>query len=128
MAKLNDAPLYSESHKAYIDIYANPSGKKAYESMTRRYPVGAEILKPLYSDKEGKHMSKLTIMVKMPPGYDSDNGDWWYGVYDNSGSKALFTGRIESCIKCHKIASQTDYLFADSVMEEIVFFKDIKAE
>jgi len=24
-------------------------------------------------------------MVKMPPGYDSENSDWWYGVYDASG-------------------------------------------
>ncbi len=125
LPKLNSVPMYSESHRAYIDIYANNSGKKAYESKVRLYPVGAEIVKPLYTDKKGKVMTKLTVMVKMHPGYDPENGDWWYGVYNNEGTIASHYGRIESCIKCHKIAADTDYLFADSVMDEIAFFREM---
>ncbi|WP_148218543.1 cytochrome P460 family protein [Sulfurimonas autotrophica] len=49
------------------------------------------------------------------------NNDWWYGAYDKTGTTVWFEGKIKSCIKCHQIAKKTDYLFTESVMEEIDF-------
>jgi len=117
--KLNLQILESDSHNAYIDIHANASGKKAYESRAKLFPVGAIIYKPIFHDEKGEDIIRLTVMVKRERGYDNENGDWWYGVYDKTGTEAWYQGRIHSCIKCHKIAEETDYLFTEKVMDNI---------
>jgi hypothetical protein len=60
-------------------------------------------------------------MVKMPPGYDPENGDWWYGKFDREGDEFLekMNGKVPGCIACHQGASDTDYLFSEDVMEAI---------
>jgi hypothetical protein len=60
-------------------------------------------------------------MVKMPDGYDPENGDWWYAIYhDVAGIKPVKQGRLyNDCILCHKGASDTDYLFSKDVMVEV---------
>lgn len=117
--KLNTEALASGSHQAWVDIYVNELAKKAYIEKWRLFPVGSIVVKPIYSDQERSETSKLTIMVKMEKGYDSDNADWWYGVYDESGTEVWHQGKIESCIKCHTRAKETDYMFSESVMYTI---------
>ena len=117
--KLNHHIFESHSHKAYIDIHANALGKKAYESRAKLFPVGSIIYKPIYTDETGKETLRLTVMIKKEKGYDTENGDWWYGVYDKTGKDAWYQGRINSCIKCHKIVKETDYLFTEKVMDNI---------
>jgi hypothetical protein len=56
--------------------------------------VCAKIVKVHYKDETGKLFDGLTAMVKMPSGYDSTNGDWWYAIYDDMGSKAKKQGRL----------------------------------
>jgi len=119
LTRLNEDPLESASHNAFIDIHANDLGQKAYIQKVKVFPVGAELLKPLYADKRRKKLVRLVIMVKKEQGYDSENGDWWYGVYDKTGKEAWYQGRINSCIQCHKIAKESDYLFTESVMDNI---------
>jgi len=117
--RLNKDVLDSASHNAFIDIYANELGVKAYLDRVTKFPVGAELLKPLYRDAKREHLIRLVIMVKREAGYDSKNGDWWYGVYDKTGKEAWYQGRIHSCIKCHQIAKESDFLFTESVMDDI---------
>jgi hypothetical protein len=117
--KLNPTPFHSEAHEAYVDIYLNTLAKTAYIEEKSRFPRGATIYKPLFSDKDAKEFARLVIMVKMQEGYDPQHGDWWYGVYDESGRIAYYQGRIASCIECHKEAKETDYLFSSSVNAEI---------
>ncbi len=117
--RLNKDVLDSASHNAYIDIYANDLGVNAYLKRVNKFPVGSELFKPLYADKKRKNIVRLVIMVKKEAGYDSEHGDWWYGVYDKTGKEAWYQGRIHSCIKCHTIAKESDYLFTDSVMDDI---------
>jgi hypothetical protein len=74
-------------------------------------------VKAEYTSATAANANKLTIMVKMSPGYDPENADWWYGVYDRSGTKATMQGKIAFCIDCHKDASATDYLFSSEVLE-----------
>jgi len=52
----------------------------------------------------------------MLPGYDSENFDWWYGVYDASGMDIRDEGKLLDCTICHKQATETDYLFSKEVM------------
>ncbi len=117
--KLNSETLHSMEHRAWFDIYVNTLAQKPYVEKMSLFPVGSLVLKPLYPDEKRSETSKLTIMVKMEKGYDSENGDWWYGVYDKTGRKGSHKGKVPSCIKCHVKAKETDYMFSKSVMEDI---------
>lgn len=111
--------IESDAHNAYVEILMNKKAVDAYVEVKPVFPVGSEVFKPLYSDADGKRFARLVIMVKMKEGYDSENGDWWYGVYDESGTEMAYEGRIPECISCHAMAKETDYLFARSVMKKL---------
>jgi len=111
--------IESDAHNAYVEIYLNEKAKDAYINEASHFKRGSAIFKPLYSDPEGHHCARLVIMVKMEEGYDSENGDWWYGVYDESGTKMAYEGRIPECISCHTMAKETDYLFSRSVLKKL---------
>ena len=117
--KLNTIALPSADHNAWFDIYVNAIAKKAYVEKLNLLPVGSIILKPLYPDEERSETSKLTIMLKMEKGYDTQHGDWWYGVYDETGMEGYNQGKIQLCIKCHTKAKKTDYMFSEIMMESI---------
>ena len=111
--------IESDAHNAYVEIFTNEKAKKAYIEVLTKFKEGAKVFKPLYRDINGTQFARLVIMVKMQEGYDRDNGDWWYGVYDESGTKMAYEGRIPECIKCHSIAKETDYMFSRSVMKKL---------
>jgi len=111
--------IESDAHNAYVEILMNNKAVEAYVEIKPLFPVGSRVFKPLYSDKEGKEFARLVIMEKMKPGYDTSNGDWWYGVYDESGMEMAYEGRIPECISCHTMAKETDYLFSRSVMKKL---------
>ncbi len=117
--RLNDEPLDSDAHRAWVDIYVNRQAQKAYTKRAPLFPVDSIIVKPLYSDPQRSEIARLVIMMKMGKGYDPKNGDWWYGVYDETGMKGWYQGKLTSCIKCHARAKETDYMFSETVMESI---------
>lgn len=124
--KLNKTIFESEAHNAFVDIYVNKKAEKAYKTRATVYPVGSIVYKPLYSDAKKSELAIVVIMQKMEKGYDSDHGDWWYGVYDETGTDGYHKGRIKSCIKCHEQAKHTDYMFSEDVMDKIEKGKAIK--
>lgn len=111
--------IESDAHNAYVEILMNKKAVAAYREVKSLFPVGSKLYKPLYGDPGGKNFARLVIMVKMEEGYDSENGDWWYGVYDESGTKMAYEGRIPECISCHAMAKETDYMFSRSVMKKL---------
>lgn len=117
--RLNKEILDSEAHAAMVDVYVNDKARAVYENATAPYPVGAMVVKPLYADKDRKECARIVVMVKMPAGYDTKNGDWWYGVGDESGEAMYYQGVLRSCIACHKAVEETDYMFSQSVMAKI---------
>ena len=92
LPKINTVALPSVDHDAWFDIYINTMAKKAYIDKSNLLPVGSIIVKPLYPDLKRSETAKLTIMLKMEKGYDSKNGDCWYGVYDECGMKVSSQG------------------------------------
>lgn len=116
---LNKTPFKSDEHRAYVDIYVNSLAKDAYINKKSKFKVGSLIVKPLYPEKKRENIARLVIMMKMKKGYDEDFNDWWYGVYDETGSEMWHQGKIVSCIACHIGAEDTDYLFTQSVMKKI---------
>jgi hypothetical protein len=109
-------PVRSKAHSNnWVGIYVNKLAESTYLSASSPYQVCAKIVKPIYNDSSGTNIKKLTIMVKMPPGYDPENADWWYGIYDASGIDMWDEGKLPDCIVCHKQAAETDYLFSKEV-------------
>lgn len=119
MNLLNKYTIESEDHRAYADIYVNDLAKEPYIRESENFPVDSIIVKPLYPKNKRENITRLVIMMKMKDGYDSKNNNWWYGVYDKSGITAYHQGKIASCITCHEVAKDTDYLFSESVMYKI---------
>ena len=117
--KLTSAPIDSDAHNAYVEIFANSKAAKAYTSVAKEYPIGSIIYKPLYKDAGKKFLVRVVIMQKMYKGYDSENGDWFYGVSNPKGDNVYTQGRIQHCILCHKLVKDTDYMFSKSVMKKI---------
>ena len=82
-----------------------------------------------YFENLEKDVKKIYSVAEIArkKGYDPKNSDWWYGVYDETGTEGWYTGIIKSCIHCHETARKTDYLFTQSVMFEIREFIDFEA-
>ena len=116
---LNKSPFKSFDHSAYIDIYVNDLAKYAYINKKNEFKVGSIIIKPLYPQPKRENIARLVIMMKMDKNYDDAFNDWWYGVYDETGTQMWHEGKILSCISCHIRAKKSDYLFSHSVMEII---------
>lgn len=117
--KLNGEILESEAHAAMVDIFVNEKARRPYETEAPLYPEGAIVVKPLYSDAGRQECVRIVVMVKMPSGYDPQNGDWWYGVGDESAEEMYYQGKLRTCIACHKAVEETDYMFSKSVMGKI---------
>ena len=115
--EVTDGFVVSEGHSnSWVRIYVNDLAKDIYLSRSAPYPECAQIVKSAYHDADGSSFRGLTVMVKMPAGYDPENADWWYGKYDESGTFMLKQGKLFDCIACHKQASETDYLFSKEVL------------
>lgn len=113
-------PVVSYAHgENWVGIYANDLAAETYKARGGPYAVCAAIVKPIFEGMDGGAVKRLTIMVKMPPGYDPDHGDWWYGDSESTGTVIGKGGRREECISCHVVAEETDYVFSDDVMETI---------
>ncbi len=117
--KLTPIPLNSDAHNAFIEIFTNKKATLAYINKVKNYPVGAIVYKPLYKDKHKKVLVRVVIMEKMYKGYDSENGDWFYGVSNPKGDNVYEKGKIGHCISCHKLVKETDYMFSESVIKKI---------
>lgn len=60
---------------------------------------------------------KLTFMVKGPPGYFPEGGDYYYAVTELDGTIAMsdagkpMAGALEACGSCHARRASSDFLF-----------------
>jgi hypothetical protein len=79
-------------------------------------PVGTIIVRAVYGtpvdaavqDQATQTAAKITLMVKGPPGYDPDLGDWWFAVTDRDGTPIPYAnstspqqGQMQECHSCH---------------------------
>ena len=104
----------------YVNIFVNETAKDIYLTGTgKTFPECAMIVKTHLQGTGTDEVAAVTVMVKMPAGYDPENNDWWWGMYDKDGKVAEMSGKVPVCIACHKPAAATDYVFSQKVMEEI---------
>lgn len=116
--KVNDRPI--RGHELWVDIYVNDLGKDNYISAAgKEFPTCAKIVKAHLAGSESDTITALTVMVKMPAGFDPDHKDWWWGMYDKDGKNAKMSGQVQVCIACHLPVAEQDYVFSKKVMDEI---------
>lgn len=91
-----------------IVVRVNPTGREAFVARTP-VPVGTVVVKEKLND--GKPVAVGT-MTKREAGYDAEHGDWEYG-YRELGKDAppASSGKLDTCIACHRIAKERDYLY-----------------
>jgi hypothetical protein len=120
-AKVTQTPYPSTATQgAFISEWVSTFAAAAYASIdpdggsTATVPVGTTIIRAVLSRDGG--VQKLTLMTKGPAGYNSDLGDWWFGVTDSDGEPlkndaGTELGRMASCYGCHVPHKGDDFLF-----------------
>lgn len=114
--KVNPRPI--KGHEVLTNIYVNDLAEDIYLSVSgETFPVCAKIVKTHLAGNFDI-VTAITIMVKMPAGYDPEHNDWWWGMYDAEGKTAEMSGKVPVCIACHLPAASADYVFSQKVLEE----------
>jgi hypothetical protein len=91
-----------------ISVRVSPTGRSEFMARTP-VPVGTVVVKEKLADEK---VVAVGTMTKREPGYDPDHGDWEYGYRElKPDAPPAAAGKIDSCIACHRIASQKDYLY-----------------
>jgi len=89
-------------------VRVNPIGLEAFRARTP-VPVGTVVVKEKMT---GGKVVAVGTMTKRETGYDPDHGDWEYGYRElKADAPPPTTGKIESCVACHRLAEKKDYLF-----------------
>ncbi len=114
-SRANPQKSFEESaHPVAKDIYYNETAGPTILSQNFPYPEGSILVKER-TDPESLMVTTLYAMRKAP-GFDPDNGDWQYGVFeqmdDGSFGNGWFTAENQAmCVGCHSDAADKDYTF-----------------
>lgn len=92
----------------YLTIRMNAPAREAFQSSTG-YPVGSVVVKVKQLGEKERVDDGVGGMIKRAAGYDPDHGDWEYFYFETPTK--IDSGKIESCVNCHKRAAATDYVF-----------------
>lgn len=116
--KVNPEPI--AGHENYVNIYVDAAAEDAYLSASgEALPTCSRIVKTHLAGANDETINAITVMVKMPAGYDPDHNDWWWGMYDKEGKTAEMSGKVDVCIACHLQTADEDFVFSQKVLEEI---------
>jgi hypothetical protein len=114
--KVNSEPI--KGHEVLVNIYVDDLAKDIYLSASGEpFPVCSRIVKTHLAGNFDI-VTAVTVMVKMPEGYDPEHNDWWWGMYDAEGEKAEMSGVVPVCFACHLQTASEDYVFSQKVLEE----------
>jgi hypothetical protein len=114
--RLNPQPNFIESaHPTVKDVFVNEAGSEAATTRSFPFPEGSELVKA--SMNEDLTVFVVTAMRKVA-GFDPDNGDWEYGMFER-GSDGAFEGMWAEvgsdmhmmCVSCHTGAAANDFVF-----------------
>lgn len=104
----------TEPHGATLRTFVNNIAFDAIQAKNGVYPVGSVIAKD--NHMPDNKLAAITVMVKMEPGYDPANGDWWWAKYDPNGKFAdTEVGKVQMCSACHAQAKGQDYVFSTAI-------------
>ncbi|MXU66878.1 cytochrome P460 family protein [Oceanomicrobium pacificus] len=113
-----------EPHGLVLETFydrAEINGHRDALVIKRNYGPEGIGIEAVANDFEG-HLGAITIMFRNAPGYDPDNGNWFYakflpdGTLDKAPDGTAQAGRVAAgedtgCIACHAGAPGEDYIF-----------------
>lgn len=67
---------------AYCHVYVSKDAEPVIGTGGAEYPAGSLLVKTKFPKEHPNRIELYTMMRKMNPGYDPDNGDWEYSVID----------------------------------------------
>lgn len=113
--KVNPNPI--RGHEKSVNVYVNDQARAVYTAAAGGvFPVCSMIVKSHLLSADSETVTEITVMVKMPAGFDPEHNDWWWGLYDAAGQTAQMSGKVPVCIACHQPAAKKDYVFSEEVM------------
>ena len=92
-----------------VRIHMSDAAMEAFGRPGTKYPVGSVIVKEKSAHPQGPGHDGVGGMIKRAPGYDPAHGDWEYFYFEDPA--AIESGRIASCIACHRGAAARDFVF-----------------
>jgi len=109
-----DGVLFSldGTHGEYVQIWANGVALDDLENL----PEGSIVVKEGYSDEAGEELNAITVMERREPGYDPENGDWFWGRFRADGTPT-HAGRVGFCADCHASDTTGDFSFVNDDFE-----------
>jgi hypothetical protein len=110
--KSNPRRFRSKGHGyMWVDVHVRPEHARAYADRVVPAAPGFIIAMAGYDTTDGQRPTGITVMAKMPPGYDPAHGDWYFAVFDPEGESATLGGKLAPCAGCHVDARDRDFLF-----------------
>jgi hypothetical protein len=106
--------LEESAHPLVKDIYVNDAAAQGALEASFPYAEGSILVKERM-DPETLQVTTLYAMRKVA-GFDPDNGDWQYAVFEREDADAFGGGWMSAenagmCVGCHVKAKDTDYTF-----------------
>ena len=95
-------------HGKYLELYANSIALEAARKGKTEMPPGSILMKANYA-KDKETLVALTPMYKVE-GYNPEAGNWYWAKYKPNG-KAVASGKVQSCINCHRSQKSNDWIF-----------------
>jgi hypothetical protein len=119
LPKVNERRFRSKGHGyLWVDVHLEPQQQAVLNVRTSPVAPGFRVVTAGYEAAEGGEPIGLTVMAKMPPGYDTENGDWYYEVLGPDGATPTMGGKLAPCIGCHRQARARDFLFDVTTHDE----------
>lgn len=114
--RLNPQPNFIESaHPTVKDVFVNDLGREAALTRSFPFPEGSELVKASIGDDLSVFV--VTAMRKVA-GFDPDNGDWEYGMFERQGDGSwggmwaeVGSDMHMMCVSCHTGAANNDFVF-----------------
>src|SRR5262245_16630869 len=105
-----EAEVLGPHFAPFVRYYADRANAASFRAGTFPVPVSTMIVKEKYWEMDGK-LHAVAAMIKREAGYDPAHGDWEY-VYTTLGDQPVTQrGTLESCIACHRIKKEQDFLY-----------------
>jgi len=120
-AAANFGVVKNDPHRdKFLTVFVNEIGRKSMmEDKSPHFPQGSIIVKEKLPAKDSTSPELLTVMMKREAGFNPENGDWEYLVFDGAGKQVQTRGRLDNCQACHTMVAPTDFVYRNYLPAEL---------
>jgi Cytochrome P460 len=99
-------------HARYsIVVRTNPEAIAPFRRLEPLPPGTVVVKEKHWLEPSTKRPAEYALMIKRNPGFDPEHGNWEYVYATGAPEWTITRGRLSSCIDCHAVAKDRDYLF-----------------